>query len=65
MNNIESIISLVSSGRFVRNRIWLGGCSGITVGAAPGAGAAAAVESLATGTCAAAAALKVKDKWSQ
>lgn len=28
LNNIESIISLVSSGRFVKNKIWLGGCSG-------------------------------------
>lgn len=27
LNNIWSITSVVSSGRFVRNRIWLGGCS--------------------------------------
>ncbi|WAR03862.1 VP26B-like protein [Mya arenaria] len=31
--SIESIISLVSSGRLVRKRIWFGGCSGMLVGA--------------------------------
>lgn len=31
LNNMDSMISLVSSGRLVRNRIWLGGCSGIAL----------------------------------
>ena len=39
LNSMDSIISLVSSGRLVMKRIWLGGCSGRagagTAGAAP------------------------------
>lgn len=29
LNNIDSIISLVSSGKFVKKRIWFGGCSAV------------------------------------
>lgn len=43
LNNMDNIISLVSSGKLVRKRIWLGGCSGIAVGAAGWAGGAAAM----------------------
>lgn len=32
LNNMDNIISLVSSGRLVKNRIWLGGCSAVLVG---------------------------------
>ena len=32
LKSIDNIISLVSSGRLVKNKIWLGGCSGIVVG---------------------------------
>lgn len=38
LNNMDNIISFVSSGRFVKNKIWLGGCSGIVVGPAGAAG---------------------------
>ena len=30
---MDNIISLVSSGRLVKNKIWLGGCSGMEDGA--------------------------------
>ena len=30
LNSMDNIISLVSSGRLVMNKIWLGGCSGNT-----------------------------------
>jgi len=55
LKSMESIISLVSSGRLVRKRIWLGGCSGITAGAACTPPAAASLA--ATRAAAAAAAL--------
>lgn len=34
-NTIDNIISLVSSGRFVKNNIWFGGCSAVFVLALP------------------------------
>ena len=43
LNNMDNIISLVSSGKLVRKRIWLGGCAGIAVGVAGCAGGAAAM----------------------
>lgn len=55
---MESIISLVSSGRLVRKRIWLGGCSGITAGGPPtlGTEVAASADESGAGAWAAAAA---------
>ena len=38
---MDNIISFVSSGRFVKKRIWFGGCSGIAVGPEGAAGAGA------------------------
>lgn len=38
LNNIDNIISEVSSGRFVKNRIWLGGCSALTLFRIPAPG---------------------------
>lgn len=35
VKSIDNIISEVSSGRLVRNRIWLGGCSGTVMPPAP------------------------------
>jgi len=44
---MDNIISLVSSGKLVKNNIWLGGCSGMTAGVVPeDGGTMCAVESL-------------------
>lgn len=42
LNSMDSIISFVSSGKLVRNRIWLGGCSaGLVMAAVPNSAPAA------------------------
>ena len=42
LNNMDNIISLVSSGKLVKNKIWFGGCSGMAEGTLGPAGATCA-----------------------